>query len=416
MTAPPVSAGAPRLAYAATVVMMIQQSLSTMAGLALPVLVPPIAAETGLSPGLVGFYVPILYAGSMISSIAGGGFLLRFGGFRIGQICLLVTGTGMLICAEGHLALLALGGLVIGLGNGPSTPAGSHVLARYAKGRNAPMLFSIKQTGVPLGGMLAGTLLPIFVLQFGWRGALVCAAAMSFAFVVLGQPLRREFDFDRQPGRTLRMLDVRATLGTVIREPRIRELAMAACVYTGLQVTFASFFVAFVSIRLGWTLTEAGAAYSAAMMSGIGFRILWGWLAARFIPPVYILAMLGAGMACGIVAIAFVAPGWSTAAIWGLAILFGATGIGFQGVLLAEVARIAPHGMAGVITGGIVFFAFVGMIVFPAAFGLLLSLGVSYETCFAASGVCPALVAATLLASAVRRSRSGPGASASAGG
>ncbi len=402
---PPARLTPARLTYVATVVMMLQQSLSTMAGLALPVLVPPIVAETGLNPGLVGIYVPILYAGSMVSSIAAGGFLLRFGAFRVSQMCLLTTGIGMLLCAEGHLALLALGGLVIGIGNGPSTPAGSHVLARYAKGRNAPMLFSIKQTGVPLGGMMAGTLLPVFVLLFGWRGALVCAAAMSFAFVVLGQPLRREFDSDRQPGRTLRMLDVRATLTTVVRDARIRELAIAACVYTGLQVTFASFFVAFVSIRLGWTLTEAGAAYSVAMIAGIGFRILWGWLAARFVAPAHILALLGAGMACGIVAIAFVAPGWNRFAIWGLALLFGATGIGFQGVLLAEIARIAPHGMAGVITGGTVFFAFVGMILFPAAFGMLLSLGVSYENAFAASGVAPALVSAMLFLSASRHSR-----------
>lgn len=392
-----------RLAYLATGVMMLQQALSTMAGLALPVLVPPITAETGLSPSLVGLYVPILYAGSMISSITTGGLLLRFGAFRVGQLCLLTTGVGMLLCAGGHIGLFVLGGLIIGLGNGPSTPAGSHVLARYTTPATAPMLFSIKQTGVPVGGMLAGTLLPVLVLSFGWRGALVGAALMSFAFVVCGQPLRREFDSDRQPGRSLKMTDVRATLMTVVREARIRELAIAIFVFTGLQVTFASFFVSFLSLRLGWSLTEAGVAYSVAMMSGIGFRILWGWCAARFLAPAYVLALLGAGMACAVVAIAFVSPAWSRYAVWGVAMLFGATGIGFQGVLLAEIARIAPHGMAGVITGGTVFFAFVGMILFPALFGLMLSLGLGYEAGFAIAGIAPAVVAAMLFGSARRR-------------
>lgn len=395
----------PSLAYVATGVMLLQQALSTMSGLALPVLVPPISAETGLSPSLVGLYVPLLYAGSMVSSIASGGPMLRLGAFRVGQICLLLTGIGMLVCAGGHIALFALGGLIIGLGNGPSTPAGSHVLARYATGSSAPMLFSLKQTGVPVGGMLAGTLLPVYVGFFDWRGALVCAALMSFAFIVLFQPLRREFDSDRQPGRSLRRLDIRATLTTVLREPRIRELAIGIFVFTGLQVTFASFFVAFLSLRLDWTLTQAGFAYSVAMVSGIFFRLVWGWIAARHLAPGYVLAALGAGMACAVVAIAFVEPGWSRYAIWAVAMLFGATGIGFQGVLLAEIARIAPHGMAGVVTGGTVFFAFVGMILFPALFGALLSAGLSYETAFAVAGAPPFAVSAMLFAAARRRAR-----------
>jgi hypothetical protein len=110
-------------------------------------------------------------------------------------------------------------------------------------------------------------------------------------------------------------------------------------------------------------------------------------------------------MACAVVAVAFIGPGWSYPAVWAVALVFGATGIGFQGVLLAEIARIAPHGMAGVITGGTVFFAFVGMILFPAAFGLLLSAGLSYEHAFAVSGAPPFVVAAMLFVSARRRAR-----------
>lgn len=393
------------LVYVATGAMLLQQALSTMAGLSMPVLVPPIAADTGLDPSLIGLFVPLVYGGSMISSIASGGMLLRFGAFRVGQLCLLATSTGMLLCSTGYLPAFIVGGLILGIGNGPSTPAGSHVLARYTTPKNAPMMFSLKQTGVPVGGMLAGTLLPIFVIHFGWQGALMCAAAMSVTFVVLGQPLRSEFDSDRQPGRSLRMMDVRATLLTVLRDARIRELAISIFVFTGLQITFASFFVAFLSLRLGWTLTEAGVAYSVTMVSGIVFRIIWGWLAARFIAPAYMLAFLGAGMGLALFGVAMVEPGWSRYSVWGVAMLFGATGIGFQGVLLAEIARLAPHGMAGVITGGTVFFAFVGMILFPAIYGAMLSFGGSYETMFAIAGGPPLLVAIMLFVSARRRAK-----------
>ena len=67
--------------------MTLQQALSTMSGLTVPLLAPPIAAETGLKPSLVGLYTAFLYGGATISSLIGGGFLLRYGALRVSQVC-----------------------------------------------------------------------------------------------------------------------------------------------------------------------------------------------------------------------------------------------------------------------------------------------------------------------------------------
>ncbi len=93
-----------------------------MSGLTIPVLAPSISAETGLNPGLIGLYTAILYGGSMISALAGGGFLLRFGALRVSQVSLLVVAIGLLINAPGHLFFLVFGALVIGLGGGHQHP------------------------------------------------------------------------------------------------------------------------------------------------------------------------------------------------------------------------------------------------------------------------------------------------------
>jgi nitrate/nitrite transporter NarK len=85
-----------------------------------------------------------------------------------------------------------------------------------------------------------------------------------------------------------------------------------------------------------------------------------------------------------------------------VAFIYGLTGIGYQGVLLAEIARIAPPGMAGVVTGGAVFFAYLGMITFPGSFGLILALTGSYQTAFVILGAVPIMVGVMLFRS-VRR-------------
>ena len=177
---------------------------------------------------------------------------------------------------------------------------------------------------------------------------------------------------------------------------------MGLFAFTGLQLAFASFFVSFLSLGLGWTLTDAGIAYSVAMGAGIVGRLFWGWVGSAYVPPILLLALLGVAMGLACMAIGFVDSGWQKPAVWAVAFVYGATGIGYQGVLLAEIARIAPPGMAGVVTGGAVFFAYVGMITFPGSFGLILALTDSYQSAFVILGAVPIVVGGMLFRSARR--------------
>ena len=57
---------------------------------------------------------------------------------------------GLALPTLGWLPLFALGAFVGGLGQAISTPSSSHLLGRLSPPRFAPLVFSIKQTGVPL--------------------------------------------------------------------------------------------------------------------------------------------------------------------------------------------------------------------------------------------------------------------------
>ena len=96
-------------------------------------------------------------------------------------------------------------------------------------------------------------------------------------------------------------------------------------------------------------------------------------------------------------AAALFSPQWPLASIFAVAVVLGATAIGWNGVYLGEVARLAPPGLAGQATGGCLFFTFVGVVVIPFLFGWLQRVTGSYAACFAAAGaVC--IVVAVLLA------------------
>jgi len=116
-----------------------------------------------VSAAAVGYYVAAAYLGSMLGSAAAGGWVARFGPIRVSQAGLLLSCAGLALAASALAPLVLLGGFFVGLGYGPATPASSAILVRTAPPAMFSLIFSIKQTGVPAGGVLAGALVPALV-------------------------------------------------------------------------------------------------------------------------------------------------------------------------------------------------------------------------------------------------------------
>ena len=176
------------------------QAMVSMALLTLPVMAPVAAKDLAVSPALVGVYVALTYLGAMISSLTSGTSVTRFGPIRVSQLGLVLCAMGLCLCAVPWLPATGLGALLIGLGYGPITPASSQILTRTTPAHQMSLVFSIKQTGVPLGSMLAGAIVPSLMLGIGWQLSLISVALVCLISAILSQPLRHEMDQQRQVG------------------------------------------------------------------------------------------------------------------------------------------------------------------------------------------------------------------------
>ena len=350
------------------------------------VLAPELAREFGVQTSWVGVFVGIVYAGGMFASLACGGFIERYGSIRVSQASVVFCAIGVCAMAAAPAyapAALALAAVVIGIGYGPVTPASSHLLQRTAPPSRMALTFSIKQTGVPAGAALAGALLPALALSIGWRAAFAIVALAGAAVIGIAQPIRAELDADRRPHHGFSFAGIFAPLGLLRQSPTLMELALVSLAYSATQVCLTSFLVVHLTETLHWTLVSAGFALTAATVGGVAGRIGWGYVADRLLAPRHVLMLIGclAG-ACGI-GMALATRAWSSAALVPLALLFGATAIGWNGVQLAEVARLAPPGTAGKVTGASGFVTFAGVVIGPPSFALLATLTGSYRTGFA---------------------------------
>jgi MFS family permease len=354
------------------------QAVVTMATLTVPVFAPAAAADIGLDPSNIGIFASIVYFGAMVSSLLSGGLAPRYGAIRVSQAGIAVVVVGMALTATASWQVMAASALMLGLGLGPATPASSHILARTTPAHLTSFVFSIKQTGVPLGGVLAGALVPLFVVNFGWRGAALAVAAICLACAVLIQPARRHFDTELRRDGAVFKGSVLGPLRLVLGLPELRRLAFASFVFAAIQQSFSVFLVTYLVTGLGMPFVKAGITLSIAQAAGVAGRVVWGALADWTGRPQLVLGGLGLAMtAAGLATSAFTTE-WSYAAILTVCIVFGATAVAWNGVFLAEVARLAPDDQASRATGGVLFFTFFGVVAAPPVFGTIAALTGSY--------------------------------------
>lgn len=378
------------------------QIMTSMALLTLPVMAPEVARALGVSSALVGGYIAVAYLAAMAGSLLGGTLVRRMGAIRVSQMGLVSCAVGLGLCSVPSLPAIVLGALAIGIGYGPITPASSHLLALTTPAHRMSLVFSIKQTGVPAGGMLAGAIVPGALLIVGWQATLLLVAAVCLVWAVLAQPLRAPLDADRQPSQPLALGVLLKPLRMVLGHRTLAALALCSFLFSAVQVSLTTYLVTYLHDSLSMTLVAAGAALSVSQLAGVVGRIAWGSLADRWLGARRTLVGLSICMAVGALFTAMLRADMPVALLWLVVGIFGASGIGWNGVYLAEVARQAPQGQASAATGGTLLFTFMGVVCGAPALGALSSAAGSYRVGFAALAV-PALAALALLLWQARR-------------
>jgi MFS family permease len=360
------------------------QALVAMATITVPVLAPAASSELHVPAGLIGLFVSLVYLGSMISSAASADLIRRLGAIRFSQICLVLCATGLALLTLGSTPALIASALVLGIGYGPITPASSHILAKTTPPHMMSFVFSVKQTGVPLGGALAGIVVPPLVVLGGWRAAAFAVAGLCVLTALIAQTIRAENDADRDPTRPISARGPLRSLVLVATDASVRRLAICSFFFSALQLCLTTYLVTYLTGQLGYSLVQAGLMLSVATAAGIVGRIAWGAVADRSGRPATVLGVVGCAMAAAAATMALSSPEWSRALMIVLCAAFGGTAIGWNGVYLAEVAREAPPGKTVEATGGALFFTFFGVLITPPLFAAIVEGGGSYGMAFAA--------------------------------
>lgn len=373
---------------------LLMQTVGTFLSQAVPVVAPLMTAELGLPPESIGNFSSLNTLGAILFLLFGTPLVARFGPLRMLQGGAVLGSLALAAAAGGIVWLLPLAALLMGVGYGPTGPAGSRILQATAPPRHRVLIFSVKQAGAPAGGALAGFVAAPVAALYGWQAALLVGIVVALACAVAIQPMRATLDAERDPARPLReafaLKRLGAPLAALRMHPVLPPLTLQAFAFAALQGSLFSFTVTWLVQEHGASLTAAGGLFAAMQLAGVAGRLVLGWAADRLGDATRSLAVHGlvaAALSAAWVVAGPGAPGWIGLL---LAMASGFTAASWNGIFLAEVARVSPPDRVAEASSGAILLCFLGYLTAPAAFAWTVSATGSW--------VLPFLVACGLLA------------------
>ena len=320
-----------------------------------------LAPRLGLGEREIALFTTGCFAVGVFGALRGGELVGKLGSMGIATLCMMAVAGAMGLASLGAPWAMLAAGLLLGLAFGPETPASSALLGRLARPEQRPLVFSIRQTGNQIGAIIGSLTLPALAASHAGAGypliaAIALAAAVVFLMLRPGyDPLTRDALAGRSQG----------ALALVRSDPVIRRLALVSMPFSAMQLGLNAFLVTYLTATLGLAHVAAGVLLAAAQAGGLIGRLGWGAVATRLGASTGLISGLGLGMAAAAATMALLPAGAPFGLLMAVAFLFGLTASGWNGVFLAEVARVAPEGRLSETTGAVLAASYAGLVVGP---------------------------------------------------
>jgi MFS family permease len=320
-----------------------QTSFSALA-IGLPVLVPTLREEYGLTLGQVGVVLGAEWVGALVTMLPWG-----IAADRFGERIVLVLGLGacsVLLAAAAHapdygslVVLLALAG---GAGASVNSASGRAVMQWFAT-RERGLALGVRQTAVPLGGLVAAVVVPQIVSPGDATNGLLFFAGLCAIGALVGGLFIRSRESETHELEA-------ATLARTLRDGRLWRLSLGSGIYVYSQIAIIGFGVVFLLDEHGMSQGAAALVIAAAQVLAVGIRIgtgRWSDVVGSRIGP---LRQVGVVIAIGVAFVALLSYGPLWLLVPALAVA-GGLSMGWNALAFAAAAELAGAARSGAAIG-----------------------------------------------------------------
>jgi predicted MFS family arabinose efflux permease len=388
--------------WAILVLVLLAQTVSNIGPLGLPAIAPLIRDDLHLSLTQAGSFLSAYYIGPILMSFPAGWLADRWGIRRT-----MVAGQGVIALGLVAAAFARSFGVMVvltvlaGFGYGMLNPTSTKAIIAWFPQRQRATAVGMKQTGLPLGGVLGAAFLPLAGLVFGWRLAVIASAVSILILTVATLVLYRDpAGFVQTPGAA-----AWATMRSVLASPPLWLLSLSTLIFAALQTVWIAFLVLYLHEVVELPLVRAAGYLAQAQLTGILGRVVFGLLSDRLFGGrrKIVLFLAGTGsMGCSF-AMAATGPGTPPWLLSFLALGFGFFGIGWNGVQHTLMAELAGPRAAGTALGLGLAISSLGVTLGPPIFGWAVERIGNYRLAWV--GLATSMAVALILLGRVREGR-----------
>jgi MFS family permease len=336
---------------------LIDQGVPTLTGF--------VKQDLRISAGVAGLVVSSFAFGKIFGSYGAGVLADRIGERRVLLAGGLVTGCLLAIAMASPLPVLLTLLVVAGLASSASTPAGGRLVLHAFPPNRRGLALGIRQTGVPVAGLIAAAALPAIAHLLSWRWAIAVGGLFTATLVL---PLLRA-DVGTTSGERVE----HAKGPSPARNRNVRLLTIWGCLVVTGQFSTLAFLALDLHRGAHLSLLEGSLLVAVAQATGIVGRIFWGAVSDRALhrgrkPLLLLVTAVGLSSALLLFAVPRSAPIGVfvlVAALAGLAL------IGYQGLWITMVAEAAGPERVGAATGFAITFVVTAVALTPPLFGFV---------------------------------------------
>jgi len=357
-----------------TTISVITQGLATLA--------PFFQAEYNLSRGMIGMISILANLGGFFVYALAGKAVDVFGEriiISLGSISIGLISMGMIFVKSFNYLLLSI--FLMGIGLATATPGGSKAIKTWFVKEQRGMAMGIRQTGVPLGGMIAALAFPFLSLKYGWRTALFIAGFATVLSAIVYFIFYKERSEDICEKKSAGLGESVSEFYKLLSNTSFLSASIISVVLVASQFTIVTYMILYLVEDIKLSLIWGGTILAVTQFSGAAGRIIWGIVSDRVFKGnrkkvLMIIASLTASM---IILLAFLTNCSSVLWIILIVALLGFSAIGWNGLYITMISELVPDNQGGAAVGLALTITQIGVVAGPPLFGFTVDIINSYR-------------------------------------
>lgn len=321
-----------------------------------------------------GLLVSVVNIGPLFCMLFVGRLLDQYNEKRLISISSFLLGSSLLLTNivnrfNGLLFVLLLMGMFYSV----SQPGGSKVILKWFPKENRGLAMGIRQAGIPIGGALAGVLIPFLTIQYNMTYAINSIACICIIGGLLFFVFYKEPYVQAEVRKEHTKVSFWTQLKVVICKKELYPIYMAGICMISLQMVLVGHFMKFLVREQSITSIVAGTVFSIMFFSGMIGRVVLATISDVFYKgnrciPLFITVCASIGLVLLLViSIHTITSG----VLYGVSALLGFFSIGWFSLFIAEVAELASEESVGITVGLALTLNQIVIIIAPVLFGYI---------------------------------------------